>query len=177
LKDPKEFVNSMNVIVMQDPKTTTDNIIMKKFDTKNPTEASQASQVMAAVLTSEMGATIVDDQPGKESILQNMNSDSSKTTSQIASGFSITNGQVQKMAPGDKMFHLVSWNDDKKTNFVKSYESREEADTAFNEKESENKLLVSGETGDVLLAAGSPNMIDQCVGYFYTQRYQGKYYG
>ena len=92
LKDPKEFANSMNVIVMQDPKTTTDNIIMKKFDTKNPAEASQASQVMAAVLTSEMGATIVDDQPGKESILQNMNSDSSKMSSQIASGFSISNG-------------------------------------------------------------------------------------
>ena len=81
------------------------------------------------------------------------------------------------MAPGDKMFHLVSWNDAKKTNFVKSYESREEANTAFAEKDSLNKLLVSGETGDVLLAAGSPNMINQCVGYFYTQRYQGKYYG
>jgi len=61
LKDPKEFVNSMNVIVMQDPKTSTDNIMLKKFDTKNSQEASQASQVMAAVLTSEMGATIVDD--------------------------------------------------------------------------------------------------------------------
>jgi len=63
---------------------------------------------------------------------------------------------------------LVSFNEDKKSNFVKSYESREEADTAFTEKDSESKLLVSGETGDVLLAAGQPNMINQCVGYFYT---------
>ena len=86
----------------------------------------------------------------------------------MASGYAIKNAQVQKMAPGDRMFHLVSWNDDKKTNFVKSYESRDEADQAFNEKAVENKLLVSGETGDVLLAAGTPNMIDQCVGYFYT---------
>lgn len=56
------------------------------------------------------------------------------------------------MAPGDKQFHLVSWNDDKKTNFVKTYESREEANTAFTEKDSESKLVVCGETGDVLLA-------------------------
>jgi len=106
-----------------------------------------------------------------------MNSDTAKTSSQIASGFAIKNAQVQKMAPGDRMFHLVSWNDEKKTNFVKSYESRDEADQAFKDKACENKLLVAGETGDVVLAEGTPNMIDQGVGYFYTQRYQGKYYG
>lgn len=39
------------------------------------------------------------------------------------------------------------------------------------------KLLISGETGDVLKAHGEQNQIDQVLGMFYTQRYQGKYYG
>ena len=44
---------------------------------------------MAMTLQTDIGATIVDDQPGKESIIQNFNSDNAKMMSQIASGFSI----------------------------------------------------------------------------------------
>ena len=42
-------------------------------------------------------------------LIQNMANDESKLTSQIVSGQSIRNGLVQKMAPGDKMYYLVSY--------------------------------------------------------------------
>jgi len=46
-------------------------------------------------LETELGATIVDDgQKGRESLVQNMASDESKTTSQIISGYSIRQGFV-----------------------------------------------------------------------------------
>ena len=35
----------------------------------------------------------------------------------------------------------------------------------------------SGTTGDVLLGKGQQHEMDQILGMFYTQRYQGKYYG
>lgn len=132
---------------------------------------------MAMTLQSEAGATIVDDQPGKESIITNVNSDNSKLMSQIASGFSVRKGFVQKMAPGDQQFHMVSYDPVKKHNDWKTFQSREEADKGFKESPADTKILVAGETGDVVYSNGKQNMVDQCVGMFYTQRYQGKYYG
>jgi len=45
---------------------------------------------MQMTLETTLGATIVDDgSPGRESIIQNMASDDSKTTSQMISGYSI----------------------------------------------------------------------------------------
>jgi len=81
------------------------------------------------------------------------------------------------MAPGDKQFHLVSWDSEKKFNHIKTYPKRDLANKGYEEKGEVPKILVSGETGDVVLSSGSQPEVDQCVGYFYTQRYQGKYFG
>jgi hypothetical protein len=106
-----------------------------------------------------------------------MNSDQSKLLSQISSGYAVRKDYVQKMAPGDKQFHMISWDDAKKTNQMKTFPSRKEGDDAYHALGEIPKILVSGETGDILLASGEQSMIDQAVGMFYTQRYQGKYYG
>jgi len=39
------------------------------------------------------------------------------------------------------------------------------------------KLLISGETGDVIASSGTSEEIDECLGNFFTARYNGKYYG
>ena len=39
------------------------------------------------------------------------------------------------------------------------------------------KLLISGETGDILRANGSQIEIDECLGNFYTARQYLKFYG
>ena len=169
----------MTVVVFNDPSGNFDESTIKeeKFNTRDPEQAKTASMAMAMTLQTEAGATIVDDQPGKESIIQNMNSDQSKLLSQIYSGYAIRKDYVQKMAPGDAQFHMVSWDETKKSNAMKTFQSRKEADEAFYALGTVPKILVSGETGDVLLANGEQNMIDQAVGMFYTQRYQGKYFG
>lgn len=116
---------------------------------------------MALTLQTEVGATIVDDQPGKESIIQNFNSDQSKETSQISSGYSIRNNYVQKMAPGDKQFHMVSWDEKKKFNNMRTFQTRREADKGFATLgETIPRILVSGETGDVVQSAGDQKMVD-----------------
>lgn len=102
----------------------------------------------------------MDDQPGKESIIQNFNSDNSKLLSQIASGYSIRHNFVQKMAPGDKQFHMVSWDENKKINNMKTFQSREEGESAFLDLGNVPKILVAGETGDVVLSHGKQNMVD-----------------
>lgn len=132
---------------------------------------------MALTLQGDVGATIVDDQPGKESIIQNMNSDNAKLLSQISSGYSIRHDLVQKMAPGDKQFHMISWDAAKKFNNMKTFQKRAEAEKDYQGLGDLPKILVSGETGDVLLSNGDQAMVDQCLGMFYTQRYQGKYFG
>jgi hypothetical protein len=110
---------------------------------------------MALTLQTEVGATIVDDQPGKESIIQNFNSDESKMTSQISSGYSIRNNFVQKMAPGDKQFHMVSWDEKKKFNNMRTFQKRSDADKGFATLgDNIPKILVSGETGDVIMSNG-----------------------
>lgn len=95
----------------------------------------------------------------------------------MASGYSIRHSFVQKMAPGDKQFHLVNWDPAKKSNQMKTFSTRNEAEEKYNAAGEVPKILISGETGDVLLANGNEALIDQSLGMFYTQRYQGKYYG
>lgn len=81
------------------------------------------------------------------------------------------------MAPGDKQFHMVSWDANKKYNNMRTFQKRSEAEKSYKALGKVPKILVSGETGDVVLSSGEQNMVDQCLGMFYTQRYQGKYYG
>lgn len=94
LKDPKDFENTMRVVVMTDAKENESKIKAEKFDTKDQAQTQSGAMAMAMTLQTEVGATIVDDQPGKESIIQNFNSDQSKITSQISSGYSIRNNFV-----------------------------------------------------------------------------------
>lgn len=142
------------------------------------TETTAASTAMSNALASaDQGVVIVDSQPGKQSVIQNVNSDISKTTSQIAAGYTIRNNLALKMAPGDKQFHLVSWNLDKGINNMKTFQKRDLANKGFEDYGEMPKLLFCGETGDVLLGHGDQNQLDQILGMFYTQRYQGKYYG
>lgn len=163
---------------MNDPKQSESKIKAEKFDTKDQAQTQTGAMAMALTLQTEVGATIVDDQPGKESIIQNFNSDVSKLTSQISSGYSIRNNFVQKMAPGDKEFHMVSWDSNKKFNNMRTFQTRKEAEKGFATIANDvPKILVSGETGDVLMSNGEQKMVDQCLGMFYTQRYQGKYFG
>lgn len=81
------------------------------------------------------------------------------------------------MAPGDRQFHMVSWDKDKKFNNMKTFQKRALAEKDFEALGNIPKILVSGETGDVVLSNGDQSMVDQCLGMFYTQRYQGKYFG
>lgn len=77
------------------------NASIKTYHTSDKVETAQASTVMSQALTGDAGVVIVDSQPGKQSIIQNVNSDTSKTMSQIAAGYAIRKNQVEKMAPGD----------------------------------------------------------------------------
>ena len=166
----------MKIIVLHDQVTEEKNIKMEKFETKNPTQAKTAAMAMQMTLETNLGATIIDDgQAGRESLILNFASDQSKLTSQIVSGYAIRNGLAQKMAPGDKMFYLISFAD--KKNKMASYKYRQLADIEFKKLGDIPKIMISGETGDVLQAAGNQNSRDQCLGMFLTQRYQGKYYG
>ena len=71
------------------------------------------------------------------------------------------------MAPGDKMFYLVSYKD--KKNELKQFKTRKQADEAFNKMEdSTPRVMMSGETGDILMAHGDQNSRDQCLGMFLT---------
>ena len=162
---------------MHDSKTDEKMIKSEKFETKNPTQAKTAAMAMQMTLETQLGATIIDDgQVGMESIIQNMASDESKTTSQIVSGYSIRNSLAQKMAPGDKMFYIIS--NENHQNKMNSYKTRDAANQAFKKMGSGTaRIMVSGETGDILQAKGDQNLRDQCLGMFLTQRYSGKYYG
>jgi len=97
-----------------------------------------------------------------------MNSDNAKLLSQISSGYTIRKDLVQKMAPGDKQFHMVSWDAGKKFNNMKTFQKRAEAEKDYQALGDLPKILISGETGDVLLANGEQSMVDQCLGMFYT---------
>ena len=69
LKNPKEFYDSMRVVIMTKPDQDEKNIKAERFDTKDQAQTQTASMAMAMTLQTEVGATIVDDQPGKESII------------------------------------------------------------------------------------------------------------
>ena len=62
------------------------------------------------------------------------------------------------MAPGDKNFYLVSYQN--KTNKLASFTSRTEADAAFTKLGQVPKILMSGETGDLLASEGEQNLVD-----------------
>lgn len=111
----------MRVVVFNNAALDESTIKQEHFNTKDSAQAQTASMAMAMTLQSEAGATIVDDQPGKESIITNVNSDNSKLMSQIASGYSVRKGFVQKMAPGDQQFHMVSYDAAKKHNDWKTF--------------------------------------------------------
>lgn len=81
LKNPKDFENSMRVVVFNDPHLNEKTVKNERFDTKDPEQTKTASMAMAMTLQTDAGATIVDDQPGKESIIQNFNSDAAKLLS------------------------------------------------------------------------------------------------
>jgi hypothetical protein len=68
------------------------------------------------------------------------------------SGYAIRNGFAQKMAPGDKMFHLISLQG--KENTMNQYKTRAEADKQYEKLGNIPKILMSGETGDILLSNG-----------------------
>ena len=58
------------------------------------------------------------------------------------------------MAPGDMSFHLASWNLEKGINNMKTFQQRDLGEKAFEDLGEMPKLLISGETGDVLQAHG-----------------------
>ena len=102
--------------------TAEDQAKISNFNMEDKAESAQAATTMSADLAEqEAGVVIVDSQPGKQSIIQNVNSDTSKTISQIAAGYAIRQNLVEKMAPGDKQFHLVTWNLDKGINNMKTF--------------------------------------------------------
>ena len=69
MKDPKEFQNKINLVVLPNPQSLA-TIAVEKFDTSDQKQATTAAQAMQMVLNSETGSTIVsDDTPGKESII------------------------------------------------------------------------------------------------------------
>jgi hypothetical protein len=54
---------------------------------------------------------------------------------------------------------------------MKTFQKRSLADKGFKDLGEMPKLLIAGETGDVLLGHGDQNQQDQILGMFYTQRY------
>jgi len=110
---------------------------------------------MQMTLETTLGATIIDDgQQGRESLISNFATDQSKTTSQIVSGYAIRNSLAQKMAPGDKKFHLVRFENN--TNKFEAFNTRKLADEAFGKLGADvPRILLSGETGDILASKGS----------------------
>lgn len=60
---------------------------------------------------------------------------------------------------------------------MKSFKTRKEANVGYVVIGKTPKMMMSGETGDILQSDGDQNSRDQLLGMFLTQRYQGKYYG
>lgn len=74
------------------------------------------------------------------------------------------------------MFYIISY--ENKLNKMNSFKTRELANEAFEKMDSKTpRIMLSGETGDILMGKGDQNLRDQCLGMFLTQRYSGKYYG
>jgi hypothetical protein len=71
------------------------------------------------------------------------------------------------MAPGDKSFFVISYED--KANKMNSFKSRELANAFYAKMKPEiPRIMISGETGDILMSKGDQNQRDQCLGMFLT---------
>ena len=68
-KDPASYESTMKVVVFNDANKNEKEIKVEQFDTHDPAQTQTASLAMALTLQGDVGATIVDDQPGKESII------------------------------------------------------------------------------------------------------------
>ena len=68
-KDPASYESTMKVVVFNDANRNEKEIKVEQFDTHDPAQTQTASLAMALTLQGDVGATIVDDQPGKESII------------------------------------------------------------------------------------------------------------
>lgn len=62
------------------------------------------------------------------------------------------------MAPGDKMFHVVSFKNNK--NKMNSFKSRIDAAKEYLMLGKIPKIMMSGETGDILMSSGDQNSRD-----------------
>ena len=63
---------------------------------------------------------------------------------------------------------MVSWDAAKKFNNMKTFQKRAEAEKDYQALGDLPKILIAGETGDVLVSNGEQSMVDQCLGMFYT---------
>lgn len=68
-KDPGSFENTMKVLVFNDQNKNENEIKVENFDTHDTAQTQTASLAMAMSLQGDNGANIIDDQPGKESII------------------------------------------------------------------------------------------------------------
>jgi hypothetical protein len=52
---------------------------------------------------------------------------------------------------------------------MESFKTRQLADEAFNKMDKDTaRIIISGETGDILAGKGDQNLRDQCIGMFLT---------
>lgn len=71
------------------------------------------------------------------------------------------------MAPGDQMFYIVS--NENKANKMNSFKTRDLANDFYAKMSADvSRIMVSGETGDILQSKGDQNLKDQCLGMFLT---------
>lgn len=71
------------------------------------------------------------------------------------------------MAPGDQMFYIIS--NENKANKMNSFKTRALANDFYAKMASETtRIMISGETGDILQSKGDQNLKDQCLGMFLT---------
>lgn len=64
------------------------------------------------------------------------------------------------MAPGDRSFHIISWDNEKFFNNMKTLPQRDDAEKHYQSLGDVPKIIVSGETGDILESNGEQNMVD-----------------
>ena len=71
------------------------------------------------------------------------------------------------MAPGDQMFYIIS--NENKANKMNSFKTRALANDFYAKLSTDiSRVMISGETGDILQAKGDQNLRDQCLGMFLT---------
>lgn len=127
-------------------------MMVQKFNTNDKSESQGANEAKDAILQSETGSTIINDSSaGKENVEVNGQTDPVKYNSYVSAGYSIRNNLIQKMAPGDNQFHTVNYQPNNQVNGYRSFPTREAGQQHFEEIGDMPKLLISGETGDVLM--------------------------